>query len=140
MKQYLYTQVTGGYRWNMIQRIINEVGIEPKSTCDVGTQTVIEFDQELSSSDKNKLDQVMADNPTSPPSSLGTKYLIKDIWEKRSDFKTNTGGLNFKLYFTESVVGSKIFDQIELHFDKILSVVEETTVKTEYAKLISKKV
>lgn len=139
--EYSYTQVSGGYRWNMVQRILNEVGIKPTMTGDTpdgsgGMKTVVVFDRELTQNEKEILDVVMADNPTNPPTAAGTVLKIKDIWNRLNDFKLATGQ-DFKLYYSESVPGSGNIDQIELHATKTLSTQERNKVVSEYAKLIT---
>ena len=139
--QYSYTQVSGGYRWNMSQRILNEVGIKPTMTGDTpngegGMKTVIEFNRELTANEKSILDVVMASNPTQPPVASGTVLKIKDIWNRLNDFKLATG-LDFKLYYSESVPNSGIIDTIELHAAKTLTTQERNKTLSEYSKLIS---
>lgn len=125
----------------MIQRIKEEVGVEPIATHDIqegdSWKTEIVFSRELSTQEKNKLDSVMTDEPTKPPSTSKTILKIKDIWENRESFKESIGNLKFDVFFTESVVGSGKIDQIELHFKDDLTLVQKELVKVEYGKLIS---
>lgn len=139
--EYKYTQVSGGYRWNMVMRILNEVGIKPTMTGDTpdgsgGMNTVIRFDRELTETEKATLDVVMASNPTKPPVASGTVLKIKDIWNHLNDFKLATGQ-DFKLYYSESVPNSGVVDTIELHASKTLSTQERNKVLSEYSKLIN---
>jgi hypothetical protein len=138
--EYKYPQVTGGYRWNMVQRILNEVGLKPTMTGDVPEgdtmKTVVSFNRALTENEKAVLDTVMASNPTLPPANSGTVLKIKDIWNKLNDFKTATGQ-EFKLYYSESVLGSGNVDQIELHASKTFTTQERNKVLAEYAKLIT---
>lgn len=139
--EYSYPQVSGGYRWNMNQRILNEVGIKPTMTGDTpdgsgGMKTVVNFDRALTTTEKETLDVVMASNPTKPPVASGTVFKIKDIWNRLNDFKLATG-LDFKLYYSESVPGSGNIDQIELHAPKTLSTQERNKTISEYSKLIA---
>ena len=112
MSRYYYSQVTGGYRWNMLQRISEVVGVVPTSSSDVavgeGMQTVIECATDLTALLKAQLDTLMASNPTQPPLAIGTVFKIKDIWENRDGLKASVGGLTFRIYFSESVLGSII--------------------------------
>ena len=125
----------------MTQRIFNEVGLKPTMTGDSpdgagGMKTVINFDRELTPTEKSILDVVMASNPTQPPVASGTVLKIKDIWNRLNDFKLATG-LDFKLYYSESIPGSGNIDQIELHAPKILSTQERNKTISEYSKLIA---
>lgn len=141
--EYSFPQVdrTVGYAWNMSQRILNEVGIKPTMTGDVpdgssSMKTVINFDRELTPTEKATLDVVMASNPTLPPVASGTVLKIKDIWNRLNDFKLATG-LDFKLYYSQSVPGSGNVDVIELHASKTLSTQERNKTISEYSKLIT---
>lgn len=136
---YYYTSVgSGGYRWNMLQRIFNTVGIEPTETGDVGEQTYVKFTRELTEAEKTLLDGVMADNPTYPPEPNGTRFVIIDVWNRRSEIITAMG-IEYKVYYSESVPGSGDVDQIELHFNKTLTTQERNKVASEYQKLITLK-
>lgn len=132
---YIYPQVAIGFRWNLLQRIKNEVGIEPMGLSDVGNQTLINFDRELTKQEKGILDSVMSYLPTFPPKTTNTVFKIEDIWEKLIKFNIQTG-VEFNLYYSESVSGSGKFDQIELHAPKQLTDLEKAKVKEEFGKLI----
>jgi hypothetical protein len=140
---YFYPQVVGGYRWNMLQRCLNEVGIEPIDSGDTSGQTYLAFSRELTLTEKIALDLLMLSNPTFPPANTGkTTYEIKDIWETRQQFSVAVGGgvaLEFFIYYTESVPGSGSFDRIQLHFKKALSASERNKVADEQSKLMSLK-
>lgn len=142
--QYPYPQVTTGYRWNILERIKNEVGIIPTNLSDVSISdvwhTVVETDGELTAEEKTKLDTLMANNPGFPPTeAVNTVYNVKDIWETRLEFSTVLGNLPFFIYYNESVPGSGVFDRIQLHFRKGLGQAEKNKVKDEFAKLLSLK-
>jgi hypothetical protein len=136
--KYQYPQVQGGYRWNMIQRCKNEVGIEPISSGDFQLdgvwQTYLEFSRDLTEVEKGKLDVLMTSNPTYPPS--GTKrFSLDDIWEKLQSFNT-AAGTSFKLYYNESTPGSGIIDTLELHASAPLTTAQKNKAKTAFTSLI----
>lgn len=137
---YYYTQVQGGYRWNMYHRIGQSIGFYPDATSDVTVdgvlKTVIQFSRELTTLEKTKLDVVMASNPTLPPVPTGTVFKIKDIWERLADFNSATG-ITFKLFYSESVLGSGNIDQVELHAVTTLTNTQKNKVLAEWAKIIS---
>lgn len=138
--QYFYPQVQGGYRWNMLQRIINTIGIEPINSGDMEMNgsmvTFIEFSAPLTEANKTLLDGIMATNPTFPPPTTNSVYQIKDIWETRQEFSTKVGNLPFKIYYNESVPGSGNIDRIEMHFAKTLGSAEKNKVVDEFSKLM----
>lgn len=136
--EYKYAQVSGGYRWNMMQRIEQTVGLKPTMTGDVAGFTVVNFSRELTSQEKTALDTLMASDPTNPPTTGGTKFVIRDIWNQKSVFEQAIG-LTYRVYYSESVPGSGNVDQIEIHFDSNLTTQQRNKVLTEYAKLISLK-
>ncbi len=136
--QYDYPKTQGGYRWNMLQRILNTIGIEPNGTCDIGDRTVLSFERELTEPEKVQLDAIMADRPTQPPVPVGTRFVIRDIWNRRSDIAAAMG-FPFKVYYSESVPGSGDVDQIEIHFAQVLTTTQRNKIISEYAKLISLK-
>ena len=82
------------------------------------------------------LDTVMINNPTLPPSGTTTVFKIKDIWDFLSTFNISSGQ-TFKLYYSESVLGSGNMDTIELHLNASLSTQQRNKVVLEYGKLIS---
>lgn len=128
-----------GYRWNMLQRIYNTIGLEPINSGDVGDQTYLTFSRELTVQEKASVDAIMADNPTFPPTTTNTVYSLKDIWETRQEFSTKLGNLQFRIYYNESVPGSGLFDRVELHFLKTLSAAEKNKVVDEQSKLMTLK-
>jgi hypothetical protein len=136
--EYKYPQVSGGYRWNMVQRILQTVGIKPTMTGDSSGFTVINFDRELTAPEKTLLDGVMADNPTQPPTLTGTKFVIKDIWSQKATIGTAMGA-TYRVYYSESVLGSGDINQIEIHFDTNLTTTQRNKVLTAYANLITVK-
>jgi hypothetical protein len=135
---YWYTQVSGGYRWNMLQRIFNAIGIEPIGSGDVSGQTYLQFSRALTDLERVSVDAIMADNPTFPPVNAGTTYVIRDVWNQKSLFETNLG-FSYKIYYSESVPGSGNVDQIELHFGALTNT-QKNKVASEYAKLIAVKI
>lgn len=141
--QYQYPQVSGGYRWNMMQRIEQTVGLKPNMTGDTpdgseGMKTVVEFSRELTAPEKALLDTLMADSPTQPPTTGGSKFVIRDIWNQKATFEAALG-LTYRVYYSESVPGSGNVDQIEIHFDSTLTTQQRNKVLSEYAKLITLK-
>lgn len=135
--EYKYTQVTGGYRWNMVQRIQEVVGIRPNMTGDVGGFTVVNFSRELTPQEKTLLDGVMADNPTLPPTTGGSKFVIKDVFNQKSLIQTAMG-FNYSVYYSSSQ-GSNVIDQIEIHFPSTLTTIQINKILSEYGKLITLK-
>jgi hypothetical protein len=140
---YPYTQVTTGYRWNILERVKNEVGVLPTNLSDVSISdvwyTVVSFDRELTTIEKGKLDVTMADNPGYPPAEpVNTVYNLKDIYETRGEFSTVLGNLPFFIYYNESTPGAG-FDRIQLHFRKGLGQAEKNKVVNEFAKLLTVK-
>lgn len=141
---YQYPQVTSGYRWNILQRCINEVGVEPTNLSDISISdvwyTVVEFSRELTAQEKSNLDTLMVSNPGYPPTEpANTVYQILDIWETRGEFSTKLGNLQFNIYYNESVPGVSGFDRIQLHFKKALGSAEKNKVKDEHSKLLTLK-
>lgn len=136
---YQYPQVQGGYRWNLLQRILNTIGIEPISVSDAQVDgvfyTFLAFSRELTAQEKVQVDAIMADNPTFPPSGT-VRVKIKDLWEKLADFRASSG-LNVKLYFSESVPGSGVIDTLELHTDSPLTTQQKNKVQTAYNNLLT---
>lgn len=141
MTTYYYPPVIGGYLWNLIQRVTNTLGVAPvgvgTTSLDSTVQTYLTFDAPLVVAQKLALDAIMADNPTQPPTPIGPRLIIKDIWETRSAFKTAIGGFDFAIYISESTLGSGLFDQIELHFATSLTTAQRNKVLAEFGKLIS---
>jgi len=136
--EYKYTPVSGGYRWNMMQRIEETVGLRPTMTGDTGGFTVVRFSRELTAEEKALLDSLMADNPTQPPTTGGTKFVVKDIFNQRNTIGAAIG-FPYRVYYSESVPGSGNIDLVELHFDKTLTTQERNKVLSEFSKLITLK-
>lgn len=132
---YIFPQVVGGYRWNLLKRCLHEVGIEPSCVSDVGEKTIVQFDRALSDAEVEALDALMNDNPTYPPSNSGTVLTVDDIWEQFSAFKQNAG-VDLKMYFSEKDPGSGNINQIELHSTEVLTQEQKDSIKTAYANLI----
>jgi hypothetical protein len=134
--RYDYPPVSGGYRWNMLQRILNVIGIEPIGSGDVSDRTVLEFSRELTPQEKAQLDALMADNPTLPPTPAGSRFVIRDVWNQKTLIEQQMG-FPYKVYYSESVPGSGNVDQVELHFAQTLTTAQRNSIISAYGKLIS---
>jgi len=138
MTSYRYPQVAGGFRWNALQRIKKAIGIEPIGTADLVLDvpiTVLTFDRELTRAEKTALDAVMADNPTFPPTTGGTRFIIRDVWNQRS-FLEGRLGRSYDLYYQESTPGSGDVDEIVLVFSTTLTTGQRDQVISEFGNLI----
>lgn len=137
--QYIYPQVASvGYRWNMLKRITLEVGVEPVAIGDSDGKTFVTFREPLNDVQLERLNILMADDPTLPPKKAGTRFIVKDVQNFQNEIEAEMG-LMFLLYYTESQPGSGVVDQLELIFNKELTKAEEKRVMEAYAKLISRK-
>lgn len=134
--EYKYPKITGGYHWNMLMRCEIEVGIKPIGCHTTNTETVIQFNNPLTNAQKILLDTLMVNNPSFPPVSVGTVFKIEDIWERLGNFRVQSG-INFNMYFSESIANSGKIDMIEIHAPSILTNQQINKVKTEFAKLIT---
>lgn len=134
---YQYPQVVDGYRWNMLQRIAQEVGIAPVGTSDCqfdgDWHTVIIFDRSLTEEEKSALDALMHNAPTFPPSSP-TRFVVQDLWNQREAI-SQAIGIPYRIFYSQSVPGGEV-DQVEMHFDRELTDDEKLRVLNEYAMLI----
>lgn len=123
----------------MIQRIKKGVGLEPLDTGDAfvngGWKTVITFIRELTATEKTTLDTIMADNPTFPPATTGSKFIIDDIEAKKAQVEQQMG-LTFDLFYIETTPGSGVIDEIIIQFSRQLTNSEKNKVKGIYAGLI----
>jgi hypothetical protein len=137
--EYKYPQIdrTTGYSWNAIQRIEQEVGIKPTAMGDSAGFTFVNFSRELAAQEKALLDALMASNPILPPTSGGTKFVIRDIWNQKDLIETQMG-FPYKVFYSSSQ-GNSVIDQIELHFDQNLTTQQRNKILSEYAKLITLK-
>jgi len=135
--EYKYPQIdrTTGYAWNAMQRIEQEVGLKPTTMGDSGGFTFVNFSRELTEGEKTLLDALMASNPTLPPVSGGTKFIIRDIWTQKTLIETQMG-FPYKVFYSSSQ-GNDVIDQVELHFDQTLTVQQRNKIISEYAKLIT---
>jgi hypothetical protein len=133
--QYTYPKVSGGFRWNALKRCLNEIGIEPVSMCDVEESTFFQFDRELTVEEKSGLDALMQDDPQHPKKGE-TVLKIVDIWERFDDFKRHAGLPELRLYYSETVEGSGLVDQIELQHPTPLSSEQIESIKQAYISLI----
>jgi len=137
MVTYNYPSVgNGGYRWNILQRVFNTIGIEPAGLGDIGDQTVLQFERPLTEEEKVALDAVMANNPTYPPATTNTVFSLLDVWNRRQEIATELG-LPYDLYYNESVQGSGDIDTIEIHFKKELTTEEIQRVYDNYPRLLN---
>lgn len=138
--EYKYPPIdrTVGYAWNAVQRIEQEVGIKPDAIGDSSGSTFVNFSRELTAPEKTLLDALMASNPTLPPTNTNTKFVIRDVWSQKSFIETAMG-LPYKVFYSQSVPGSGIVDQIEIQFGKVLTTQERNKIISEYAKLITLK-
>lgn len=136
MYTYYYALVIGGYRWNILQRVTNAIGLEPIGLGDSGNvSTFLTFSRELTTSEQNTVQSIMNDNPSYPPTTTNTIAFITDIWNERAAFQAAIG-LVYDIYYDESVRGSGNVNQIKLVFRKTLTNTEKNKVKAEFAKLI----
>lgn len=137
--RYIYPHAIGAYRWNMLQRIREAVGVYPTQTGDFdgpdGKVTMIQFDAALTAAQKTALDNLMLANPANPPTPAGTVFKLDDIWEKLAEFNAATG-ITFRLYYSESVPGSGKIDTIELHANSVLTNTQKTRVKNTFAAIL----
>lgn len=136
-KYYHFKQVRGGYRWNMLKRITLEVGVAPAAIGDADDKTFILFEKPLTKKQHENLDRLMKDNPTRPPKTKGTRFIVKDVQNFQDEIEAEMG-LSFLLYYSESKPDSGVVDQLELIFDRPLTPEEEQKVKLAYANLITK--
>lgn len=137
--EYKYPQIdrTTGYAWNAMQRIEQEVGIKPTAIGDSGGFTFVNFSRALTTQEKTTLDALMASNPTLPPTSGGTKFVIRDVWNQKTLIETQMG-FPYKVFYSSSQ-GNSVIDQVELHFDQTLTTQQRNKILTEYGKLITLK-
>lgn len=138
--EYKYPPIdrTTGYTWNAVQRIEQEVGIKPNAIGDSGGFTFVNFSRDLTAQEKTALDTLMASNPTLPPTTGGSKFVIRDIWSQKSTIETSMG-LPYKVFYSQSVPGSGNVDQIEIHFSSALTTTQRNKIINEYGKLITLK-
>ena len=138
--EYKYPQIdrTVGYAWNALQRIEQEVGLRPTVIGDSSGFTYVTFSRELTPGEKTILDTLMAGNPTLPPTTAGTKFVIRDVWSQKSFIETQMG-FPYRVYYSQSTPGSGIVDEIQIHFDQTLTTQQRNKILTEYAKLITLK-
>lgn len=144
MHKYSYPKISGGYRFNFIERCKAEIGISPTAIYDISREgkhtTVIEFHDQLSELQLNSLNSLINNNPQQPPSSQNkTIFVVKDLYEIFDEFKRDFG-LNLSIYYSESVKNSGMIDRIEIHCDRILTQPEKNKLRNLYSSLISEKV
>ena len=136
--EYIYDQTTG-YKWNTISKIARDLGINSGDVWSGDNQldgvwkTIIYTRVELTDQQKVILDSIMIDDGR-PPSTQNSIIMIKDIQEFQQEMKTSSG-INFEIYYSESVPGSGKFDLIELHFDKNLTNQEKSKLISSYGDL-----
>ena len=127
-----------GFAFNAMERIEQEVGLRPDAIGDSSGLTFVNFSRELTVPEKALLDTLMASNPTLPPTNTNTKFVIRDVWSQKSFIETAMG-LPYKVFYSQSVPGSGIVDQIEIQFNKVLTTQERNKIISEYGKLITLK-
>ena len=138
--EYKYSQIdrTVGYAWNAMERIEQTVGLRPTMVGDTGGFTVVQFSRELTEPEKALLDALMASNPTLPPTPVGTRFVIRDIWSQKSFIETQMG-FPYKVFYSQSTPGSGNVDQIEIHFGQTLTTQQRNKIISTYANLITLK-
>ena len=135
--EYKYPQIdrTVGYAFNIRQRCLNEIGINPTATGDSSGFTFLNFAEPLTTEQKTALDALMATNPSVPPTAT-CRVKIGDMWNKLAQFNIASGA-NFKLYYSQSVPGSGNVDTLELHTDAPLTNQQKTKVQDAYKNLLN---
>lgn len=133
MAQYNYPKVTNGFRWNLLQRCLHEIGMEP-GVGDMGDDTFIVFPRELTAAEKTILDNIMANDPQNPPPT-GVRVNIKDIFETFNELKATVNLPNLRIYCTEAVPGSGQVNRITLWHPAPLTNTQKNAIKTAYANL-----
>lgn len=134
MTNYFFQKVTGGYHWNMLQRIKLTLGFEPAGSGTIGEETYITFLTALTDEQYNLLAALMNDNPTLPPST-GVGLQFRDVWEEFELFRTEAQLPNLQLYFVESVPGSGKIDRGYLWHPTPLTNTQKNRVKNAYINL-----
>ncbi len=117
-----------------MQRILEETGVKPTASGDSSGSTFVSFATELTTEQKAKLDTLMTSDPNLPPPPKGSVFVIKDIWSQKSSIETSMG-FPYRLYYSSSQ-NNNVIDQIEIHFNKLLTTQERNKIISEYAKLI----
>jgi len=137
--EYKYPQIdrTTGYAWNALERIEQEVGLRPTAMGDSGGSTFVNFSRELTAQEKALLDALMASNPILPPTGSGTTFIIRDVWTQKGLIETQMG-FPYKVFYSSSQ-GNDVIDQVELHFDQVLTTQQRNKILSEYSKLITLK-
>jgi len=137
--EYQYDKISG-YRWNAIQKISIVLGIEMKKIyiSENDASTTVGFNGiELSQGQKQALDEVMLNNPCSPPQNTGnTTYKIADLWSMREWFYA-TIGLRPVIWFEEGLPDGTGECYIYLQFPRALSNQEKNKILSTYASMIS---
>lgn len=123
----------------MLQRVRYAIGRFPNSSCDVRDNTVLTFVPPLSVGEEALVAAIMADDPTHPPTPVGTVLYVTDIYERLAEFSAATG-VTWQIFFDESTPGSGFVDRIVLQADSILPTSVKNKVKTEFSKLINEAV
>ena len=95
---------------------------------------------ELTPEEEQVLQAILSDtNAENPPDNgKNTVFTIHDLWEEKSSFQKTIGDdKQYRLYYSESVVGSGNYDRIVLQFDEELTEEMKERVKSAYASLIT---
>jgi hypothetical protein len=140
MTEYTYPKVTSGYRWNLLKRCLWEVGIEPTCIGDRDIITYLQFDRDLTTTEKTTLDTIMSGDPQNPPTT-GIRLSIKDLWggtnggEDFEAFKVACNLPNLRMFYIESTPGSGVVDRICLWHPTALTNTQKNAIKTQFANL-----
>jgi len=135
---YVYPKLIG-YEWNALQKIsialkIPENKISIFNTVD---KTIIGFNRELSEEEKEILDEIISNDPCSPPSPVGqTVFKIVDIWGMRQWFKSELG-LDATLWFERENPDGSGECHMYLYFPRTLTDSEKDKVFTTFKSFIS---
>ena len=141
--RYTFPVITGdGYFWHLANKAQIISGQFPITRYRTGTSTVLVFATELSTQDEADIRALFDDpnttlDPVHPVITGGDKFRIKDIWETRADFQTAIGGMPFSIWFTKSSGGILKPDQIDLHFQQLLTNPQKNAIKNTYADMIA---
>ena len=141
--RYTFPKITGdGYQWHLANKAEIISGQKPITRYGTGTSTILVFASELTTQQEADIRALFDDpnttlDPMHPTITGGDKFIIKDFWETRDEFKAAIGGLEFSVWFTKSSPEKPKPDQIELHFQKILTNPEKNAIENAYADMIT---
>lgn len=136
---YQYPKISG-YKWNALQKISLGLGIPLESINITESETLTEVGingLELTSQQKNTLDQIMSSGPCQPPTNAGnTTYKIADLWSMREWFYA-TIGLRPVMWFEEGSPDGTGECYIYLQFPRSLTNQEKNKILSTYTSMIS---